>query len=346
MTNLFQVSDPSLASQWRSIVLFGLNVASYKFALAGALLELPRSGSDLVRLEDLAEPFAGRICEHLRDADKQATAASSRFLDACRSYNKGELSASALRDATVRLGFQNVIDAFHVVGGGDVPNRFFVDERKTAGAIRITDDFYRLLETGQATNLPLETDARWRLVETAWEMNLPRNVVSVAYDPPTEQLFTAGRFRRKAITKVRPALNGYQRGRCFYCYRDLAMDPSGAGAAIDVDHFIPHFLAPHISQVFAAIVDGVWNLVLSCSVCNRGVGGKSGRVASVGLLERLFTRNEFLIESNHPLRETLILQTGPTAAARTSFMRTVYQEARTLQPSAPWEPMQLIGEPF
>jgi hypothetical protein len=35
-----------------------------------------------------------------------------------------------------------------------------------------------------------------------------------------------------------------------------------------------------------------------------------------GLLERLSRRNEFLIESHHPLRETLILQTGHTVQAR------------------------------
>ena len=36
----FTYEVPSLDSDWRSIVLFGQNVASYKFALAGALLEI------------------------------------------------------------------------------------------------------------------------------------------------------------------------------------------------------------------------------------------------------------------------------------------------------------------
>lgn len=36
----FAYEIPSLDSYWRSIVLFGQNVASYKFALAGALLEI------------------------------------------------------------------------------------------------------------------------------------------------------------------------------------------------------------------------------------------------------------------------------------------------------------------
>ena len=36
----FTTEIPSLESYWRAIILFGQNVASYKFALGGALLEL------------------------------------------------------------------------------------------------------------------------------------------------------------------------------------------------------------------------------------------------------------------------------------------------------------------
>jgi hypothetical protein len=35
----FQINDPSLESQWRAIILFGKNSATYKFAFAKALLE-------------------------------------------------------------------------------------------------------------------------------------------------------------------------------------------------------------------------------------------------------------------------------------------------------------------
>ena len=39
MTN-FQLNDPSLESQWRAIILFGKNSATYKFAFTKSLLEL------------------------------------------------------------------------------------------------------------------------------------------------------------------------------------------------------------------------------------------------------------------------------------------------------------------
>ena len=88
---------PTLEDQWRAIILFGRNVASYKFALAKALLEVKPSSGSLVKLEELALPFALHVCEHLRLEDKQATSASSAFLDGCRKFNEGALDREASR---------------------------------------------------------------------------------------------------------------------------------------------------------------------------------------------------------------------------------------------------------
>ena len=87
---LFTEVQPTLENYWRTIILFGRNVASYKFALGKSLLELSQQGKEVVSLDDLPEPFARHICEHLQLADKQATSQSSRFLNACRKFNAGE----------------------------------------------------------------------------------------------------------------------------------------------------------------------------------------------------------------------------------------------------------------
>lgn len=113
---MFAPRPPSLEDQWRGIVLFGRNVASYKFALAKSLLELRPTDGQLIKLDELALPFAKHLAEHLKLSDKQGTSPSSRFLDACRAFNSGEASLDKLRDQTVNLGFNNVIDAFHVIG--------------------------------------------------------------------------------------------------------------------------------------------------------------------------------------------------------------------------------------
>lgn len=67
----FLSNDPSLESRWRTIVLFGKNSATYKFAFAKSLLELCNQEKSTVSLEELAVPFAKHIVEHLRYSDKQ-----------------------------------------------------------------------------------------------------------------------------------------------------------------------------------------------------------------------------------------------------------------------------------
>jgi len=42
------------------------------------------------------------------------------------------------------------------------------------------------------------------------------------------------------------------------------------------------------------------------------------------LLERLYNRNEYLITSHHPLRETLIAQTGYTSDRRRDYLQNAY----------------------
>src|ERR1700733_519384 len=251
----FAYELPSLDSYWRAIILFGQNVASYKFALAGALLEIG-SGAEAVSLDQLALPFATRIVKHLRAHDKQGTFQQSRFLDACRAYNSGELDEDGLRAKTVQLGFANVIDAFHIVDKTEVPQRFFLDERKSGSGIRLTDALQELLDVGHGPDLCEEIEARWRLVETAWELNLPRQLLTVEFQPITETLVVPR--RRTNITGARGALNGYQKGHCFYCYAPVDI-ASGSPLTCHVDHVFPWAAG---SVIAGAPVDGVWNLVL------------------------------------------------------------------------------------
>jgi HNH endonuclease len=323
---------------WRGIILFGRNVATYKFALGQALLELQPQSGQLVTLEELAKPFSVHLCTHLKLAEKQGTSSGSRFLDACRKANTGELNQSQLVEQTIRSGFNNVIDAFHIIGRDTVPLRFFTDERKTGKGIRISQAFADLLGGGHTANLPVETDARWRLVETAWELGVSLALLAVSHDPATESLFVVdAERRRKSITGARDALSGYQKGVCFYCFDKFSL----AGTEPpDVDHFLPHTLKKLGRGV---IIDGVWNLVLACRRCNRGVAGKFDRVPSIQLLERLHTRNEFLIASHHPLRDTLMAQTGHTEEARRSFLSGSHMDARTALIHE-WEPAA-VAEP-
>jgi len=315
-------TPPTASDQWRAIILFGRNVASYKFALAKALHQLAPEAGTLVKLEDLALPFALQICEHLRIEDKQATSRSSAFLDGCRQFNDGGINESQLAALAAARGFANVIDAFHVLGSEDTPLRFFVDERTANRGIRITDEFGALSEKPDFSDLGLEVESRWRLVETAWRLQLARSMV-VSHDADTSALLLPDHAnRRKPVTSSRSALNGYQQGKCFYCSCAISITESEQLA--DVDHFFPHKLK---QAGFGSAIDGVWNLVLACQGCNRGIDGKADRLPTEEFLERLHTRNEYLITSHHPLRETLLLQTAPGTAQRWSYLTGLYTRA-------------------
>jgi len=319
MTQFYEI-EPSLENYWRSIILFGRNVASYKFALAKSLYDLKDSGNTFITLEQLAVPFSKHITEHLLTCDKQGTSANSSFLNACRAYNSKELNHDVLIEKTVKMGFNNVIDAFHNVHGSDVPTRFYVDDRKSKGGITLTDEFFKLSEHANYADLEAETESRWRLVETAWEMNLPKHLVQIDYKAETQAFLGHNHLKRVTITSAKPSLNGYQKGRCFYCYRDISI-MEGLEKSADVDHFFPHVLRQCDSE---KPINGVANLVLSCIDCNRGVEGKFDKLPALALLERLNKRNEYLITSHHPLRETLIAQTGYTAAKRHNYLQDAY----------------------
>lgn len=312
----FEEEFPSLDSYWRSIILFGKNVATYKFALAKSLLELVEEGRSEVTLEELAVPYSKHLCEHLLHTPKQVTSSKSLFLDTCKQYNEGSVGLDELIGITTKRGFNNVIDAFHVVNDSELPISFYEKAYSRGNKkIILTDNVHMLKETAYFSNFIHEAEARWNLVETAWSMGISKNLLNIQYDDKSEILFIE-EFRRKDVTSARDALNGYQKGRCFYCFDDITVDPDSDNLC-DVDHFYPHALQPYTK----ANLNGVWNLVLACPTCNRGERGKFAKVPATKYLERLHKRNEYLISSHHPLRETLMNQTSLTEEGRTQFLK-------------------------
>lgn len=316
-------------------------MASYKFALGKSLIELAEAEKIFIKLEDLAEPFSRHLIQHLQHNDKQGTFQSSKFLDACRDFIRDKISKDELISKTVSMGFNNVIDAFHIVANGEVPKRFFVDERKARNGITITDELLSLKEKIQFTNLPFEVEARWRLVETAWSLNISPTLLEVRYDEDQNLFFTEGLVNKRVdITSSRDSLNGYQKGRCFYCDRPIVINSSEPELMADVDHYFPLVLFEALPQIN---LNGIWNLVLSCRECNRGESGKFTNVPTIKFLESLYDRNEYFIESHHPLRETLINQTGNTEKARERFLQVLDSQAIDFLIHR-WQPKFQLGE--
>ena len=340
MTTQFQINDPSLESQWRAIILFGKNSATYKFAFAKSLLGLIEQEKTKISLDELAIPFSNSIVEHLKKSDKQGNAGSSKFLEGCRSYINEKITKEDLYSLTEKYGFVNVVDAFQNVNGGTIPNAFY-EKNYSQGKkeIVVTDNLLKIKELFQYRNLEQEVEARWNLVETAWNLQINPNLLEVKYDESKSLFFIESNLMRRIdITSVRDSLNGYQKGKCFYSYQDISINKNDINIC-EVDHFLPHVNKLAHSQT-GANINGVWNLVLADSSINLH---KKARIPEKRFLHRLFNRNEFYIESKHPLSETIINQTGLTKEIRRRFLEAQYNLALT-HSIQQWKPeIELIG---
>ena len=233
-----------------------------------------------------------------------------------------------------------MVDAFQNVNGGTIPNAFY-EKNYSQGKkeIVVTDNLLKIKELFQYRNLEQEVEARWNLVETAWNLQINPNLLEVKYDESKSLFFIESNLMRRIdITSVRDSLNGYQKGKCFYSYQDISVNKNDINIC-EVDHFLPHVNKLAHSQT-GANINGVWNLVLADSSINLH---KKARIPEKRFLHRLFNRNEFYIESKHPLSETIINQTGLTKEIRRRFLEAQYNLALT-HSIQQWKPeIELIG---
>ncbi|MES2797408.1 MAG: HNH endonuclease [Bacteroidota bacterium] len=324
MITQFQINDPSVESQWRAIILFGKNSATYKFAFAKSLLNLIEKETTRISLEELAIPFANSIVEHLIKSDKQGNAPSSKFLTGCRNYINQSITKDELYKLTEKYGFVNVVDAFQNVNGGIIPNLFFEKNiNQKTKEIVITDNLLKIKDLFQYRNLEQEVEARWNLVETAWNLKITPKLLEVKYDDCKSLFFIESNLmRRTDITSVRDSLNGYQKGKCFYSFQDISINKNDK-TLCEVDHFLPH-INKHAHSKTGVNINGVWNLVLANDKINLN---KKAKIPEKRFLQRLFNRNEFYIESKQPLAETIMNQTGFTKESRRRFLEIQYNLA-------------------
>ena len=131
---------------------------------------------------------------------------------------------------------------------------------------------------------------------------------------------------RHSVTGAGPALHGYQRGKCFYCNKQIYLgDWRLLVERSEVNHFFPHVLQgrSHID----IDLNQAWNLVLACNQCN-GASEKSDSCPDISYVYDIHDRNENMIQSHHPLRESIIARTGRNESKRREFLQTCYETAK------------------
>ena len=62
----------------------------------------------------------------VKQNEKQITSSNSKFLNSLKKFNTGEIKIEERNEITKKLGFVNVIDAFHEVNGKTIPKKFFI----------------------------------------------------------------------------------------------------------------------------------------------------------------------------------------------------------------------------
>jgi 5-methylcytosine-specific restriction endonuclease McrA len=314
----FREDDLTNETIWRSIILFGKNTASYKFSLAKGILDLAKQGKSVVSYEELAQAYAPHLLEHYESGLSQDTRSTDSAL--ARKYKgfvKGDITYDELISFTAKNGFNNVVPRFHNVKGG-LPFEFY-DYNESAKQLILSDRLYEL-QSHSGLLLETEVEARWNLVETAWNVGVPVNLLEVKIDDSGNELYIEGVDYRTSVTAARDALSGYQKGKCFYSKRRIDI------TNIDVDHFFP------VSKQLLhgeSNLNGVWNLVLAESSINRS---KSDKRADEYYLAKLYERNEFYIASRHPLGETIAKQTGSTPERRLHFLKEHNKAAKQYSP--------------
>ncbi|MFG1492684.1 HNH endonuclease [Halobacteriovorax sp. ZH4_bin.1] len=324
----FYENDLSLDTLWRAIVLLGKNNKTYKFALAKSLIKLVQEGKQNISMQELAPYFAEETLSHIK-AGKQQGVDNNRkghFLSACESYLNEEISIDELYRKTEVYAFGDVIERFHTVNRSVVDKTFYDwSSFKTNKQIVIKDEIYNLLQSEHGSSLIHEIEARWNLVENAWELGIDPRLLDVKYDEEKKLFYLNqndnGKTRRVNVTHSRDALNGYQKGHCFFCFDYISVN-KGDENLCHVDHFFPHTLFDRLGT--NVNYNGVWNLVLSCSSCN---STKSAQCPDNRFLARLHNRNEFYVNSHLPLRES-ILQTGASEKLRVYFLQERFNEAK------------------
>ena len=283
---------------WKSVVLYGLNTATYKIALAHVLLDCASDGIATLTWDELSDSFLAKYLERIDPDDpmpQQGIAGRQTVLE--RIVGEYRTTSHDLEYAINEVGkngFNDVIRRFHNLGRTGIPElegMFY--EFDFGKSLTIKDNLFGVCEE-RTQELSAELDARWSLLEGAFSISNSNYVLA----NDLRQIYLSDGEKRRDLTGNIAFLQGYQGNTCFYCREPIPAND------IHVDHVLPWSVLRH---------DDVWNLVLAHSFCNMQ---KSDRIVGEHFLHKLIARNENIMGSNHPWKAKISAALGKTAKQR------------------------------
>ncbi|WP_456383464.1 hypothetical protein [Persephonella sp.] len=298
----------------RSIILFGKNSSTYKFALCHTLLL--QEPKETLKYEDIRDFFLEELLRHYKNNPKQflrGETGLTRAFDEYLKSSKNQLDWDKLVGIAEKYIYENVFDAFHNIGGGTIDKKFiFFEHDKHNKRLILTDNLNSILENTKLKQFILiENQMRWSIVEEAWFSGLSPNML--VYNQEKNIFVSVTKNRRTTLRNAVSILIPYQHGKCFYCNRKIDRNSSNNHDNFpDVDHFFPRSILIreiNFGNIDKSInPDGIWNLVISCKKCNRGDGGKFDQIPSKVFFNKLLKRNIWFIEEHrHSLRNSILI---------------------------------------
>ena len=289
-----ELHDFSNTDCWRALVLYGLNTATYKIALAKTLLDFALANQSTVTWPELSRAFFEQYRRRLQQNDGMPQGGTpgrrTKMEQFFAEYRLGKLTESQAIEAVGAEAFGDVIPRFHNLGREQgLQGKFY--EFDEGRQIILTDAAFDV--ASEASQLTAEIEARWSLLEGAYSITAGN--YKLAND--IRDIYLAGGYARKDLTPNIPFLQGYQGNRCFYCGEEIS-------DTVHVDHVLPRQVLHH---------DEIWNLVVAHEFCNLQ---KKDRLVGPHFVRKLIARNENIMGSNHPWKKKIIVALGATPAAR------------------------------
>lgn len=287
---------------WRMLILYGLNTATYKIALGQCLYNFTENQKTNVSMDMLSKEFFDLYNRRLENGMPQLSHETRLTVmeKVVARYKGGTIGYDEAIDYVKNNAFGDVVPRFHNLDKMELNHNFY---EITDSGIILTDSVFKVFEGDDKIELKRELDARWSLLESAFEMK--RKNAKLIND--IKKFYLLKGYERTDITYMKDMLNGYQEGCCFYCGEPLFGETH-------VDHVIPRAFLYH---------DKPWNLVLSHENCNEQ---KSDYLPSEYFIKKLVDRNERLIKSNHPLSYSIKEALGATPVARQRETFRIYNE--------------------
>ena len=216
------------------------------------------------------------------------------------------LSKSQAIDDVGQNAFDDVIRRFHNLGTTtSFDGKFYRYE--FGKSITLTDDLFRVVDSS-GREVKDELDARWGLLEGAFAIKCEDYQLA----NEIRETYIKNGYKRRTLTPNIPFLQGYQGNVCFYCGEQMDRTDT------HVDHVLPRQVLNH---------DEVWNLVLAHGHCNEL---KVDKLIGEHFLQKLVSRNENIMGSNHPWKAKISAQLGATPSERRASLRKHYDSVKSV----------------